>query len=126
MKRKFALVAMLFATGCAVAPPVHHTLVDYQLPGYDHQKYLRDNAECNQIAAQRGSDAASGAVGGLVAGALLGAIVGNAYGDTGHGAAYGAALGTAGGGLQGAASDASAHDRIVRDCMTGRGFRVLD
>ena len=126
MKIKPMIAAVLLATGCAANQSTHRTLVDYQAPGYDHQKYLRDNADCNQIASQRESDAANGALGGLVAGALLGAIVGNAYGDTGHGAAYGAALGTASGGLQGAASDGSAHDRIVRDCMTGRGFRVLD
>jgi uncharacterized protein YcfJ len=119
-------VALLLATGCTVAPQRHATLVDYQQPGYSQGQYRQDDRECNDLARQRPSTTADGAVGGLLAGVLLGAIVGNAYGDTGHGAAYGAALGTASGGLHGAADSATTYKQIVRNCMIGRGYRVLD
>lgn len=118
--------AIVLATGCAVEPQRHATLVDYQQPGYDQAKYRQDDLACNDLARQRASTAASSAAGGLLAGVLLGAIVGNAYGQTGHGAAYGAALGTASGGLHGAADDAITYKQIVRRCMVGRGYVVLD
>ena len=106
----------------------HRTMVDYQQPGYDYDKYRADNADCNALARQRpvGETAGQGAVGGLVLGAVLGGIVGNAGGDTRHGAAYGAALGTVSGAAQGAAEGVSRQTRIVRECMIGRGYRVLD
>ncbi len=106
----------------------HRALVDYQQPGYDYDKYRADNADCNALASTRpvGDNVAQGAVGGLVLGAVLGGIVGNAGGDTGHGAAYGAALGTVSGAAQGAAEGVSRQTNIVRECMIGRGYRVLD
>lgn len=106
----------------------HRTLVDYQRPGYDYEKYQTDDRDCNGLANQRpvGDNVAQGAVGGLVLGTVLGAIVGNAGGATGYGAAYGAALGTASGAAQGGAEGVSRHTRIVQECMRGRGYTVLD
>lgn len=127
MKTTAATLAIVLAvTGCATPPREHRTLVDYHVAGYDHQQYWADNAQCNELANTRGGKATDGAVGGLLAGALLGGIMGNAYGQTGHGAAYGAALGTTSGALQGAAADRTTHERIVRECMRGRGYTVLD
>lgn len=107
---------------------VHQTLVDPAAPGYDAGRFATDNSECNTLARQRsvGGAAADGAVGGALAGALLGGIVGHAYGETGAGAGYGAALGGATGGLQGAGQAALTQDQIVRECMRGRGYRVLN
>lgn len=90
--------------------------------------YARDIDECNRLAQQRpaGSAAADGALGGLLVGALLGAVVGSAYHDTGYGAAYGAALGTTTGAVQGAAQGVAGQQRIVRECLRGRGHRVVE
>lgn len=128
--------ATSLVAGCAPAPVahqptswrVHQTLVDPASPSHDPTRYEIDNEECNGLAAQRpvGQATADGAVGGLVVGALFGAIVGAAYDDVGYGAAYGAALGTATGAVQGAAAGVSTHQTIVRECMRGRGYRVLD
>jgi hypothetical protein len=107
---------------------VHRTLVDPKAEGYDPAQYERDNAECNRLGNKRsvGQNTADGAVGGLLVGAALGAVVGSAYNDTGYGAAYGAALGTTTGAAQGASEGIQRHDNIVRECMRGRGYTVLD
>ena len=107
---------------------VHQTLVDPSSPSHDPTRYEIDNEECNALAAQRpvGQATADGAVGGLLVGALFGAIVGSAYDDVGYGATYGAALGTTTGAAQGASEGIQRHDNIVRECMRGRGYTVLD
>lgn len=122
-----ALVVTLVA-GCAAQPQGPRTLVDTYAPGFSYEQYRTDMDQCNGFAAQRpvGTSAANGAMGGLVVGALFGALVGSAYGDTGYGAAYGAALGTTSGAVQGAASGVATQQSIVRECMRGRGYRVLE
>ena len=130
MKTKATITAICAAlsVGCATQPQGHRSLVDTYAPGFSHEQYLVDIDQCNSLAAQRpvGASAANGAMGGLLVGALFGALVGSAYGDTGYGAKYGAALGTTSGAVQGAASGVEAQKHIVRECMRGRGYRVLD
>ena len=123
---KLALAVCALLTGCATTQ--YGSMVDPYAPGYDHARYLQDKAQCIEIANQRpASDAAgNGALGGLVIGTLFGAIVGSSYGETGSGAAYGAALGTASGAASGAANGAQVYAHIVRECLRGRGYRVLD
>ena len=127
-KATIAICAAL-VVGCAAPQPQgHRTLVDTYAPGFSHEQYRADIDQCNSLSAQRpvGASAADGAMGGLLVGALFGALVGSAYGDTGYGAAYGAALGTTSGAVQGAASGVETQRSIVRECMRGRGYRVLD
>ena len=124
MKLHYVFAAALCA-GCATPQgdgswSAHKTLVDTYAPGFDYARYSADNEECNKLSAQR--PVGDAAVGGLLAGALLGALVGAAYHDTGYGATAGAALGTASGAAQGVATQ----QQIVRECMRGRGYRVLD
>ena len=127
-KKATTAICAALSVGCATQPQGHRTLVDTYAPGFSHEQYRVDMDQCNGFAAQRpvGESAANGAMGGLVVGALFGAIVGSAYDDTGYGAAYGAALGTTSGAVQGAASGVEAQRSIVRECMRGRGYRVLD
>lgn len=127
-KSIIAICATLVAGCAAPQPQGHRTLVDTYAPGFSYEQYRTDMDQCNSFAAQRpvGESAANGAVGGLVVGALFGALVGSAYHDTGYGAAYGAALGTTSGAVHGAASGVEAQKSIVRECMRGRGYRVLD
>ena len=130
MKTKIITTAICAAlsVGCATQPQGHRSLVDTYAPGFSHEQYRVDMDQCNSLAAQRpvGTSAADGAMGGLLVGALFGAIVGSAYDDTGYGAAYGAVLGTTSGAVQGAASGVETQRSIVRECMRGRGYRVLD
>lgn len=123
---KLALAICALLAGCATTH--YGAMVDPYAPGYDHARYLQDKAQCIEIANQRpASDAAAdGALDGLIIGTLFGAIVGSSYGETGSGAAYGAAFGTASGAASGAANGAQVYAHIVRECLRGRGYHVLD
>lgn len=114
------LVAFLapFLASCASTDRV---VIDQK--GVDQAKYEQDLAECQQTAKQVGTgrDTAEGAAGGAVVGGLLGAIFGNSN-TTGAGAGVGAVVGGAG-----KAGDAQQEKkRVLRNCMSGRGYRVLN
>lgn len=125
MSGRSIFAAALLCAGCATQQSdgswsAHRVLVDTGAPTYSERQYIIDSEECSRFTAQR--PVGDAAVGGLVTGALLGALVGAAYHDTGYGATAGAALGTASGAAQGVATQ----QKIVRECMRGRGYRVLD
>jgi hypothetical protein len=88
----------------------------------------RDLADCRGLAEQQnvaGSVGTSGLIGaGLGAG--LGAIAGAFGGGAGTGAALGAALGGGTGLAHGALGSQAERDQIVRNCLVGRGYRVLN
>ncbi len=111
-----ALVSLL--AGCASSKRV---VVDPQ--GVDQAQYQQDLSECEQVASQvsTGRDATEGAVGGAVIGGILGAIFGNS-GTVGRMAGGGAVVGAAG-----KAGDAEREKgQVIRNCMRGRGYRVLN
>lgn len=123
MKITAAVATLLLLGGCASH---YQPIIDPQTS--QGGNFDRDLEECRKIAEQQnvaGEVGTRGLIGGGV-GAALGAI----FGAFGGGAASGAALGAAVGGVSGAGSGAlqSQHerDRIVRNCMTGRGYRVLN
>lgn len=122
MKRAGVLVLVVGLVGCAGYRPV----VD--LRGADTGQYGRDLAEC-QAYAEQVSPVEQSLVGGLLGGlfgAALGAATGAALGDPGTGAAVGAAsMGVVGAGA-GAAQGADAQRSIIRNCLAGRGYRVLN
>jgi len=91
--------------------------------GVDMYQYQVDLEECRSYAAQVAvaDRAATGAAGGAVVGGVLGAIVGDS--DT---AKKGAGVGAVTGGVRGAASASQERDRVVRNCLRGRGYRVLN
>lgn len=107
----------LVVTGCATYRPV----VD--MKGVDAARYEQDLAECQQYAQQRdpAAQAAAGAIAGAIFGALIAAAAGSRY-DRGASARVGAVSGAAGGGAHGA----QAQIDIVRTCMRGRGYNVLN
>ena len=115
--RKTVLALALLASGCASYTPV----VDMR--GVDRRTYAADLDECQGYATQRsaGGTAAAGAVAGAVFGALLGAAIGN-HSLAQRGAGVGALYGVAGG----AAAGADSQIDIVRRCMHGRGYAVLN
>ncbi|MCE7522702.1 glycine zipper family protein [Alloalcanivorax xenomutans] len=109
---------LLLMTGCTSTKRI---VVDPQ--GVDQAQYQQDLAECDQVADQvsTGRDAAEGAVGGAVIGGILGAIFGDS-GTAGRMAGGGAVLGGAG-----KAGDAQQEkSRVMKNCMRGRGYRVLN
>lgn len=113
-----AIAALCAATlvGCATYRPIVDT------HGQDMSRYEQDLSECQAYAGQLspGNTAAAGAI----AGALLGVAVSAIFGGSYMGEA--AALGALQGGVTGGASGAGSQVDIVRRCMAGRNYKVLN
>ncbi len=111
------LLAVLLG-GCASKQRI---IIDQQ--GTDMSLYQRDLAECRQYAEQvpTGEEAAKGAAGGAILGAAIGAI----FGDS-RTAARGAGAGAVTGGARGAGKAGNEKDRVVKNCLRNRGYRVLN
>jgi len=95
----------------------------------NQDKYYRDNAECKSLAKENKGgagnvvkDTAIGAGVGAGTGALLGAIGGN----VGKGLGVGAVVGGVAGGGTSIYKNQKNYDEIYKNCMRGRGYRVLN
>lgn len=120
--------AALLVSACGTYEPVVD-LKASENPG----DYHRDLLECRNLAETtepKDEAALWNGLGGMVVMAAIGAA--GAYvggGDVGVSPAEGATVGAAGGALGGATAGAIkadyAQDDLVRDCMTGRGYKVL-
>ena len=112
--------------------PVSHVLADPVIDPAsikNEDKYYRDNTECKAIAkgGKKGAgnvakDTVIGAGVGAGTGALLGVIGGKAGKKAGIGAVVG---GVAGGGMS-VYKNQKEYDEIYKNCMRGRGYRVLN
>jgi outer membrane lipoprotein SlyB len=108
-------VLVLVLAGCAAQP---NPIIDTK--GVDMAAYRRDLAECEQYANE--VPMATGAAKGAVAGGAYGAAVGSINGRAAEGAGTGAITGAAVSML-----DADREkQRIVKRCIAGRGYRVLN
>ena len=118
MKRFFALLisVSLALSGCASYRP----MVDTKNANMDN--YESDLRECQAYAENESpaGSAAVGAIAGAAVGALLAVVAGSDY-DRGASAGVGAVVG----GLSGGASSGEAQIDIIKNCMSGRGYRVL-
>lgn len=121
MKSKIAAVLAVVAltTGCATS--------NFQ-PRIDHSTsrntghYGQDITECRQLAANdHGGNAATAAGVGAILGALIGAAVGNS-----QLAAQGAAVGALSAGAGGLNRSVTDENRMISNCMRGRGYNVLN
>lgn len=91
--------------------------------GIDLEAYEADLQECYVFAdeVEAGRKVATGAATGAVVGGVIGAAAGNS--ET---AKRGAGVGAASGTLGGASSAMQERQRVVRNCLTGRGYLVLN
>lgn len=123
MRCVLALAAATLVVGCA---ETYRPIVDTK--GADMSSYEQDLSECRGYASQvsPAKSALGGAVLGGAAGGALGAVGGAFTGRPGFNAARGAALGGTGGLLAGGYKGAQDQTHVVRNCMRGRGYRVLD
>lgn len=119
--RKLTLNTILLAgtvliIGCADRTPIVDT------KGIDIAVYEKDLSECQTYANQvsTGESAAKHGAVGAVTGAVLGAIIGNST-TAGQGAGVGAVTGSVKGGQR--AEHKKEH--VIRNCLRGRGYRVL-
>ena len=116
------LCISLALTGCATTGANFQPLVD--LRGTEPARYQADLAGCQSFARQQ-ADAARMAVAGAVAGAIFGALLAAAAGggyDRHASARVGALTGAARGGAQGVESQ----EMVIRRCLIGRGYSVLN
>jgi outer membrane lipoprotein SlyB len=91
----------------------------------------RDLQECQALAEQAGGNTATETAIGTVAGGAMGAVTGAIVGAvSGGNIAKSAMIGGTAGGIGGAAKQGfesdSHYQRAFRDCMTGRGHRVIN
>jgi hypothetical protein len=90
--------------------------------GVNMSQYEADLADCQTYAEQVavGKKAAKGAGSGAVVGGAIGAI--DDRRDAGEGAAVGAVLG----GVKGISEGERDQVRVVKNCLRGRGYRILN
>jgi hypothetical protein len=111
------LLALLLLSACAS----DRVIVDTQ--GANMARYEQDRRECEAYAGQvsTGTAVAKGAGFGAVVGAALGAI----FGDS-RAVAQSAAGGGVVGGAKGAVQGENEKEQVLRNCLRGRGYRVLN
>jgi outer membrane lipoprotein SlyB len=99
----------------------YEPIIDSQ--GVDMSAYAEDLQQCREYGeqVQVGQSAGRGAAGGAVMGGVFGAIFGN-----GATAARTAGMGGVGGGASGAARGYGERREVIRNCLIGRGYRVLN
>lgn len=108
-------------TACSSTGGGYQPIID--TAGQDMSNYQYDLSQCQAYADQVSAtgDAAVSAV----SGAALGALVGLVGGSHGHDVARGAGVGGVTGLATGVASGYSDKHQVIRNCLSGRGYRVL-
>jgi uncharacterized protein YcfJ len=91
--------------------------------GVDMRLYRRDLEECRAYSSQvkTAEKTAKGAASGAVIGGLIGAVSGNS-----QSVERGAGVGAVSGGARGASQGEQDEVRVVKTCLRGRGYRVLN
>lgn len=117
MKLITLFLFVLAVAGCAR----DKVIVDKQ--GVDPVRYEQDKAECETYADEvsTGKKAVGSAVGGAVIGAAIGAVLGNS-GTAGRLAGVGGVVG----GAKGAGEGQNEKEQVLRNCLRGRGYKVLN
>ena len=92
--------------------------------GVNMTRYAADKAECESYAAdvRTGEKAARGGASGAVVGGAIGGIAG----DSSEAAARGAGVGAVAGVARGISEGERDEVRVVKQCLRGRGYRVLN
>ena len=119
MRRQLALpVLLLVLSACTTTDEI---IIDER--GVDMARYQQDLEQCQAYSSQvkSGEKAARGAASGAVVGGLIGAVVGDS-----RSAEQGAGVGAVSGGARGVEQGARDEVRVVKNCLRGRGYRVLN
>ena len=114
----FVVIAALGCAGANVRP-----LVD--MKGVNNSAYEKDLQECQAYAKEQsgmGETAAKGAGAGAVVGGLLGLVTGGNTTGIVQAAGAGAVIGAAGGAFTGN----QGQEAVVKRCLGGRGYKVLN
>jgi outer membrane lipoprotein SlyB len=117
-----ASILTLSLSGCANMGANYRPIIDNKV--VNTEKYEQDLKECQEFAKQAPSatdGVIAGAVVGTLIGAALGASTGNSYvrnSTMNFGGTYGA--------MSGGASAEGTQRSIIKKCLDGRGYRVLN
>ena len=116
MKHLVAVATLLALTSACTT--TDEIIIDKK--GVDMARYEQDLAECRSYSTevQTGKKVATGAASGAVVGGLIGAITGDA--------GKAAGVGAVGGGARGANEGSRDEVQVVKQCLRGRGYRVLN
>ncbi len=117
----YTLSLTLVACQSGRSPAYSGPIIDPQ--GVDMARYEVDLGECEAIADQ--VPVADRAIVGAATGAAIGGVFGAVLGNS-RTAARGAGVGAVGGGVKGASSGLNERDRVVHNCLRGRGYRLLN
>jgi outer membrane lipoprotein SlyB len=118
---KYPIIALLTVSALTACTTTDEIIIDQK--GVDMAAYQKDLAECQTYSesVKTGEKTGVGAASGAVVGGLIGAITGG-----GEGAAKGAGVGAVGGGARGASQGVETEVQVVKNCLRGRGYRVLN
>jgi uncharacterized protein YcfJ len=113
-----AVIVLLSLVACTTTDEI---IIDEK--NVDMNAYRQDLAECRSYAGQVKTEqkGAMGAASGAVIGGAIGAITGG-----GQGAATGAGVGAVGGGAKGLEEGSRTEVDVVKRCLAGRGYHVLN
>ncbi len=121
--RSLLLLPIALLAACASVEEMtgNNPIIDTQ--GVNMIAYNGDLSECQDYADQVaiGQKAVAGAVSGGVVGSVFGAVLGDS--DT---AQRGAGVGAVGGGARGVGEGLREWERVIRTCLRGRGYRVVN
>lgn len=123
MKKVLAAVLLASLAACANTGANYRPIIDTKNGSVDMNKFEMDLRDCQQYANQvagAASQAAAGAAVGAVFGAILASAAGKNY-DRGATARVAAVTGAAAGAGQGETDQRN----IIRHCLSGRGYSVL-
>ena len=119
-KRSFCGIAAIALAGAVVAGCAANPTPVVDTKGVDPELYAQDRAECEQYTDE--INMVEGAAKGAAAGVAIGAAYGVVTGDVPRGAAFGGI----GGGSESALEASRDQQKVWKNCMKGRGYRVLN
>ena len=121
MRIKYPIAVLPVLLSLAACTTTDEIIIDKK--GVDMSRYSADLADCRSYATEvkTGEKGVRGAASGAVVGGAVGAIL-----DGGDGAARGAGVGAVTGGAKGVSQGEREEMQVVKRCLSGRGYRVLN
>lgn len=123
MRMLFVLALSFWVTGCKSNRPfVDEPIIDRK--GVDMARYYVDKAECDAYAneVRTGEKVVRGVIGGAVIGGTIGAVLDREPDSAERAAGVGAVSGGVRGGQEGIRET----ERVAKQCLRGRGYKVLN
>lgn len=121
-------LSTMIVFGCATqqeqVPGAGNIVIDTY--GVNMRQYQLDLADCKGLAVASRRDEGRRGLARAAGGALLGGALGAIIGDTSRAAVAGAGTGAVIGGVSGVTGAHSEANRIAKNCLRGRGYRVLN